>query len=245
MERTDIRLAAPYRAALLDSASRPYLKAGPGFFAYLFARGKLGKDPFFSALLERGLLKDTSRILDLGCGQGLLTAWLRAAARLYQAGTWPVHWPAPPQLPVVRGIELKAREVRRAQRAFGSDAGIEVGDIRDATFGRVDAVVLLDVLHYLPPPAQYDVLRRIRNALPPGGILLLRVGDAGHGLRYRITHVVDKFAMLLRGHGWIPVYCRSVADWRALLEEIGFDIEVLPMSQGTLFANVLLSARSR
>jgi hypothetical protein len=181
----------------------------------------------------------------LGCGQGLLTAWLRAAARLYQTGNWPSHWPAPPQPPVVRGIELKAREVRRAQRAFGSDVGIEIGDIRDAGFGRVDAVVLLDVLHYLPPAAQHDVLQRIRNALPAGGILLLRVGDTGGGLRYRITHCVDKLAMLLRGHGWITVYCRSVADWRVLLEEIGFDSEVLPMSQGTLFANVLLSARSR
>ena len=174
-----------------------------------------------------------------------MTAWLRAAARLYQTGNWPTHWPAPPQLPLVRGIDLKAREVRRAQRAFGSDVGVEIGDIRDASFGSVDAVVLLDVLHYLPPTAQHDVLQRIRNALPTGGILLLRVGDAGHGFRYRITHCVDKFAMLLRGHGWITVYCRSVADWCALLEEIGFDSEVLPMSQGTLFANVLLSARSR
>jgi SAM-dependent methyltransferase len=181
----------------------------------------------------------------LGCGQGLLTAWLRAAARLHQTGSWPTHWPAPPQPAVVRGIELKAREVRRAQRAFGSDAGIEVGDIRDASFGTADAVVLLDVLHYLPPAAQHDVLHRIRNALPAGGILLLRVGDAGSGFRYRITHWVDKLAMMLRGHGWITVYCRSVAAWRALLEEIGFDSEVLPMSQGTLFANVLLSARSR
>jgi SAM-dependent methyltransferase len=147
----------------------------------------------------------------------------------------------------VRGIELQAREVRRAQQAFGIDAGIDIGigDIRDAGFGSMDAVVLLDVLHYLPPAAQHDVLQRIHNALPEGGILLLRVGDAGPGLRFRITHYVDKLAMLLRGHGWMAVYCRSVTEWRALLGEIGFDSEVLPMSQGTLFANVLLSARSR
>jgi SAM-dependent methyltransferase len=205
----------------------------------------LGNDPIFRALLEQGLLQGTSRILDLGCGQGLLTAWLSAASRLYQTGNWPTTWPAPPQSAVVRGIDLKAREVRRAQRAFGPEADIEVGDIRDASFGSADAVVLLDVLHYVPPSAQRDVLQRIRNALPPGGILLLRVGDAGSGYRYRITHWVDKVFMLLRGHGWLTVYCRSVADWRALLREIGFDSKVLPMSQGTLFANVLLSARSQ
>ena len=203
----------------------------------------MGNDPIFRALLAQGLLEGSSRILDLGCGQGLLTAWLNAASRLYQSGDWPPAWPAPPQTAIVRGIDLKAREVRRAQRAFGPDADIEVGDIRDANFGTADAVVLLDVLHYVPPSAQRDVLQRIHNALPPGGILLLRVGDAGSGYRYRITHCVDKLFMLLRGHGWITVYCRSVADWRALLQEIGFDSEVLPMSQGTLFANVLLSGR--
>lgn len=142
-------------------------------------------------------MKGTSRILDLGCGQGLLTAWLRAAVGQYQTENWPHVWPAPPQPAVVRGIDLKARAVRRAQRAFGPDVDIEVGDIRNVSFGSADAVVLLDVLQYVPPSAQRDVLQRIRTALPAAGILLLRVGDAGSGLRYRFTHWVDKLVMLL------------------------------------------------
>jgi 2-polyprenyl-3-methyl-5-hydroxy-6-metoxy-1,4-benzoquinol methylase len=67
-------------AALLAEACDPYRKAG--LFAYFFARGKLGSDPVYRAILERGLLLGRLRILDLGCGQALLTAWLQAAARL-------------------------------------------------------------------------------------------------------------------------------------------------------------------
>lgn len=234
-----------WRAALLNAACRPYLKAGPGLFAYFFARGKLGVDPIYCALLERGLLLGKSRVLDLGCGQGLLAAWLRAAARMHERGSWPDAWPAAPRPQSIRGIELMGREVNRARRALGSDVDIETGDIRDIEFGAVDAVVILDVLHYLAPQAQCDVLNRIRKALPAGGLLLLRVADADSGLRYRYTRWVDKIVMLLRGRAWKSQHCRSVAEWQSILRETGFDAEALPMSHGTLFANVLLIAHAR
>jgi len=234
-----------WRAALLSAACRPYLKAGPGLFAYFFARGKLKVDPIYCALLERGLLLGKPRVLDLGCGQGLLTAWLLAAARMHDRGSWPDAWPAPPRPLSIRGIELMAREVKRARRALGHDVDIETGDIRDIEFGAADAVVILDVLHYLAPQAQCDVLNRVRTALPAGGLLLLRVGDAASGLRYRYTRWVDKLVMLVRGHTWTTPHCRSVAEWQSILRKNGFDTEVLPMSQGTLFANVLLIAHAR
>ena len=62
---------------LIDSASAYY--RGAGRFAWHWARGKLGGDPAFATILARGLLSGRSRILDLGCGQALLAAWLLAA----------------------------------------------------------------------------------------------------------------------------------------------------------------------
>jgi len=50
------------------------------------------------------------------------------------------------------------------------------GDIRDVDYGSADAVVILDVLHYLDYPAQERVLQRVRGALGPRGLLLLRPG---------------------------------------------------------------------
>jgi SAM-dependent methyltransferase len=229
--------------ALLDGASRPYRKAGS--FAYHFARGKLATDPVYRSILELGLLQRHQLILDLGCGQALLSAWLLAAARCYECGTWPAAWPPPAQGQAVRGIELMPRDVARAYFALGADCEVTQADIRSAAFGAADAVVILDVLHYIAAHSQREVLQRVHAALPPGGLLLLRVGDAAGGLRFRITACSDMLPMLFRGHGFVATHCRSVAQWRELLGECGFDSEPTPMSRGTPFANVLLTARAR
>ena len=229
------------RSALLDQACEPYRKAGR--FPYHFARGKLWGDPVFRAILELGLLSGHRRILDLGCGQGLLAAWLRAAEHCcYERGIWPRTWPPAPCPESMRGIELMGREVDRARRALGPECEVVQADIRTAAFGCADAVIILDVLHYLPAPAQREVLQRVRAALPVGGLLLLRVGDADGGLRFHFTQWVDKAVLLTRGRGRVALHCRSIEQWRGLLCECGFDTRAEPMSHGTPFANVLLIA---
>ncbi|GAC1664924.1 MAG: class I SAM-dependent methyltransferase [Steroidobacteraceae bacterium] len=233
---------APVNAALLDAACEPYRRAGR--FAYHFARGKLRSDPVYRAILELGLLLGRARVLDLGCGQGLLAAWLRAAERCYERGSWPRAWPPAPVALSTRGIELRARDVERARCALGAVANISQADIRDAAFGTADAVVILDVLHYMAPQAQLEVLKRVRAALPARGLLLLRIGDAGAGLRFRYGQWSDRLVMMLRGHSPVAQHCRSVAEWRVLLQDCGFDSQVQPMSQGTPFANVLLIAHA-
>ncbi|MGH8609838.1 MAG: methyltransferase type 11, partial [Gammaproteobacteria bacterium] len=110
-------MSTAFTRALLDAAAAPYLSAG--HFAWHFARGKLAGDPAFLALLERGLIPDNARILDLGCGQGLLASWLLSARALFEAGHWPTQWPAAPKPMAYRGVELMPRDVRRARRALG------------------------------------------------------------------------------------------------------------------------------
>ncbi len=227
---------------LLDAACEPYARAGR--FAYHFARGKLSADPVYLRLLQLGLLGGRERILDLGCGQGLLTAWLRAASRVEASGDWPPDWPPPPRPLSMRGIELMAADVLRAQRALGQDCEVSQGDIRSAALGDADAVVILDVLHYMDGPSQRAILQRVRGALPLQGLLLLRIGDADGGLRFRYSQWVDKLVMLLRGHAWVNTDCRPVQEWVLLLKECGFAVETKPMSQGTPFANVLLVAHA-
>jgi SAM-dependent methyltransferase len=224
--------------SLIDRASEPY--RGAGRFAYNFARGKLTGDPVFRAVLERGLLLGRGHILDLGCGQGLLASWLRAALLCYENGSWPQGWPPAPTPRSTRGIELKIRDVQRARAALGPACEISQGDIRSVEFGTTDAVVILDVLHYMPKQEQLQVLRRVRAALPARGLLLMRVGDADGGLRFRYSQWVDKLVMLARGHTAAATHCRSAAQWLELLRECGFDVQATPMSEGTRFANVLL-----
>jgi len=190
-------------APLIDAASAYY--RGAGRFAWHFARGKLGGDPVFAAILARGLLSGRARILDLGCGQGLLAAWLLAAHSCHASDAphlWPQGWPAPPWLRHYTGVEINPHEVARARHAFALDPGADLqivhGDIREVDYGSADAVVILDVLHYLDQRAQEQVLRRVRGALGPGGLLLLRVGDAAGGLGFTLSKAVDHTVALVR-----------------------------------------------
>jgi SAM-dependent methyltransferase len=234
-------------APLIDAASAYY--RGAGRFAWHFARGKLGGDPVFAAILARGLLSGRARILDLGCGQGLLAAWLLAARSCHASDAphvWPQGWPAPPWLRHYTGVEINPHEVARARHAFALDPGADLqvvhGDIREVDYGSVDAVVILDVLHYLDQRAQEQVLRRVRGALGPGGLLLLRVGDAAGGLGFTLSKAVDHTVALVRRRRWIRLQCRPLRAWERLLSGCGFRTHALPMSEGTPFVNVLLCA---
>jgi SAM-dependent methyltransferase len=229
---------------LLDEASRPFI--GGGHFAYHYSRGKLSTDSIFREILKRGLFPAEAHYLDLGCGQGSLFSWLLSARKLYEAGNWPKGWPAAPKALSLRGIELMQKDVDRAARAFGADhpiLRIEQGDMTKADFGKADVITILDALHYFNHAHQKDVIKRIRAALPPGGLFLTRVGDASAGLPFHICNWVDHAVTFARGHRLPHLYCRPLAEWIALLESFGFTVETDPMNDIKPFANVMLVCR--
>lgn len=227
--------------ALIEAAARRYAAAGR--FAIGFARGKLRYDPVFVSLLRAGLVPDGVRVLDLGCGQGVLLALLVAARDQYRAGRWPAGWPAPPLSLGLKGIDNGATAVRRARRALGSEAEIEADDLRTATLPPSDVVAMLDVVHYLDEAAQERLLTAIADALPPGGLFLIRVGDPTAGAAAALTRLVDQLATLVRAGRLHRFHCRTIPDWTAALERRGFAVRPEPKSEGTPFANVLLVAR--
>jgi len=233
--------AAEPVAALFDAVARRYAPAGR--FAVGFARGKLRHDPVFVTLLRRGLVPDGVRLLDLGCGQGVLLTLLVAAREQYRAGRWPAGWPAPPSGLNLRGIEVLRADVRRARVALGHEAEIEAADLRVARVTPSDVIVLLDVVHYLETPAQERLLAAVADALPPGGLFLMRVGDVTARIPALLTRTIDHFVTLARGGGLHRFHCRTVPQWVAALERLGFAVDAEPKSEGTPFANVLLVAR--
>ncbi|MBW8470098.1 MAG: class I SAM-dependent methyltransferase [Thiobacillus sp.] len=229
---------------LRADASRLFWAAGR--FAFFHAWGKLGGDPIFRELLRRGLLSRGGRLLDLGCGQGCLFAWLLAAQRLSERGQWPADWAPAPRFQSLRGVELMSRDVERAVAAFGGQhplVQVEQGDMTQVSVGQVDTVTILDALHYVDPASQERLLRRIRAALPPGGLFLTRVGDAEAGWPFLVSNWVDRAVTLARSRRPPRLYCRSLAEWQALLTALGFEVETEPMSEGKPFANVMLVCR--
>jgi SAM-dependent methyltransferase len=232
--------AAPAWPALVERASASYRRAGR--FARNFARGKLRWDPVFRHLLIHGLIAPGARVLDIGCGQGLLASLLEAAAEEARRGRWPAGWAPPPSGVRLTGIELSAREVARARDALGDGAEFVCGDMRNVAFPSADTIVILDVLHYVEQREQDEVLVRARAALGDGGTLLLRVGDAASRRRFAASQWVDRLVFLFRGSRARPQSGRAIPEWTAHLAGLGFEVSNRPMSQGTPFANVLLIA---
>ncbi|MFO1224772.1 MAG: class I SAM-dependent methyltransferase [Burkholderiaceae bacterium] len=233
-------------ATLLAEATRRYRSDGRfswHSFGWHFARGKLGRDPVFRALLEQGLVPPGARVLDIGCGQGLLASLLAACDGLAARGQWPRAWPAPPTAAHYVGIELMARDVARAGTALAGlprAPRVVQGDMRESAFDPCDVVVILDVLHYVDIAAQDAVLARVRDALAPRGRLLLRVGDASRRARFAASQWVDHIVTGVRGHGASPMWGRTLTEWQAALAALGFTVRPQTMSHGTPFANVLL-----
>lgn len=229
---------------LVQAARAPYRNCG--LFAWFFARGKLAWDPVFRSLLEMGAIAPRARIVDIGCGQGLLASLLAAVDAACAADRWPATWPPAPVGASYTGIELMPRDVRRATAALAglpAAPSFVLADMVDVQLPACDVVVILDVLHYVDHAAQVQVLARAFAALAAGGRLLLRIGDSGAPSGFRASQWTDRIITCLRGHRVAPTFCRSLDAWTALLREVGFaEVRSLPMSSGTPFANVLLVA---
>ena len=234
-------------AELHAAACAPYRSSS--HWAWHWARGKLALDPVFRGMLERGDLQSRSRVLDIGCGQGLMASLLQACAGLQRSGHWPAAWPVQASAAAYTGIELMPKDVARAEQAL---AGLPLAprfisaDMCSAAFPACDLVVILDVLHYVSHGDQEAVLRRVRDALAPShgrpGRLLLRVGDAASRRGFVLSQWVDRFVTVARGHRVPPTFGRTLVQWIALLQGLGFCVRAVPQSQGTPFANVLLVA---
>ncbi|HEX9685246.1 MAG TPA: methyltransferase domain-containing protein [Burkholderiales bacterium] len=232
---------SPEARSLFEAATQPYARAGR--YAWHFARGKLRHDPVYFSLLRQGLLPDRGRLLDFGCGQGVLLALLEAAKAQYQAGAWPRDWPAPPLNLALQGIELHADRVQTARQALGGSVQVIPGDLRALDLQPCSVIVILDVMLYLDAAEQQHLLDRATAALEPGGLLLLRESDADAGFAFQVTKWSERLSGAFRGRFGQALHYRGGIQWIAELAKRGFAVGAEPMSAGTPFANVLLVAR--
>jgi len=228
------------RAQVVKRAAGSYRASGRS--AYYFARFKLRYDPFYSLLLQQQLVPAGARILDLGCAQGLLAAWLVAARQCYSQGLWDDTCPVPVPIESYRGVDRNQAEIRRARLALGNSAEFIVGDILAEHISEANLIVLLDVLHYLEYGAQVKLLRLIRDALTMEGSLLIRVGDGASRTRAYISRWVDRLVVRLRSGNPAVVYCRSLTEWFQVLGEAGYAVQEIARQSSLGYANSLLRA---
>lgn len=193
---------------------------------FCYAEGKTALDPAYPATHET-LGDSRLPLLDLGCGIGLLSAFLWA--RGYRAE--------------MLGIDADAKKIRIASRALaGTTARFAAGDAGSFP-PHSGNVVALDVLHYFDDDAQQEWLRRIAASVAPGGVAILRVTLHEPNWRHAMTKAEE---WLIHRSRWIPW-----AGWNfptrdevcAPFRDAGFSVEVRPMWGWTPFNGYLFTFR--
>lgn len=186
------------RTALWGASLRAARAFWPDKHMFFYGLSKSAADPAYR-YVARAVSDSRLPLLDLGCGPGLLAAYLRACGF---AG-----W--------IHGVDVDAGKIASARRVMaGRDAEFVVGDAANPP-AHCGHVVALDVIHYFEPEAQAGFLRKIMSSLAPGGRAWIRLTLRDNSPRFTATRVEEWF---VQKSGWIPVQGRHFPT-RAAIED--------------------------
>jgi 2-polyprenyl-3-methyl-5-hydroxy-6-metoxy-1,4-benzoquinol methylase len=196
-------------------------------FLHYYTRSKLSADPLYAAVAER-LQGHGAPLVDIGCGIGLMEMYLRECGY-----TGPIT-----------GVDHDSRKIAEAQRMAASYEGLEfaTGDAQDA-IRRGSSLLLLDVLHYLRTEEQQHLLASAADAVPPGGVVVVRDAIRDGTWRYRITNVQE---ILARCSRWLRADRLNFPTRELIVAPFAgrdFDVEVMPLWGRTPFNNYLFVFR--
>jgi SAM-dependent methyltransferase len=194
----------------------------------IYAGRKLRTDPIFPAAHE--LFGESNQpLIDLGCGVGLLSFYLRERNFL----------------PPISGRDRDGRKIERANAvARGVYPDLEFVE-RDASepISQTGNIVLFDLLHYLRPNDQARLLERLAARLAPDAILVIRDCPRDGNARFWLTHWAERFAQATTWNRKTPLHFPTRAQIGAAFDEKDFSRTIEPLWGRTPFNNHLFVFR--
>jgi SAM-dependent methyltransferase len=147
-------------------------------------------------------------VLDLGCGFGVLGAWL--------ALTRPARR--------VVGLDVDEAKIARGRAWYGHlpNLALSHADLAATPLPASDAIVIYDVLHHLPDADA--TLAAAARALRPGGVLVVKENDVTPAWKHAVSLGVERVAV---GSGLTrsaPVRFRTRDAWVRAIEATGLRV---------------------
>ena len=197
----------------------------------LFVRGRLATAPL-EALAARA---EGARLLDVGCGHGVLVALLAAGS---------------PGRHVV-GIDPDERKVEWARASVGRLPNVElractIEELAAERPGEFDTVLVADVLYLLAAAAWQPFLAAAHALLRPGGRLVLKEAEDDGSWRVKKALLQEQLMvrLLRRTHSSGAVGFAPRATLESAVRGSGFAIEeVAPLARGYSTPHLLIVAR--
>jgi 2-polyprenyl-3-methyl-5-hydroxy-6-metoxy-1,4-benzoquinol methylase len=176
------------------------------------------------------LLPESGRILDVGCGFGLFSAYFSLVA---------------PGRSIV-GVDLSEKRVqiaRNVKEQLGLVNNEYLCGTVDATnpTGPFDGIFMLDVLHHVHPAEQRQLLERLRGLLSPRGVLIIKDVTTDSPFKLRFTEVLDRVMV----GPWAPLAYRHHKEWVEELRSLDLSVRVVRVPDILPYPHVVFVARPR
>lgn len=173
--KTETEQTAYFRGKLIAN----YIYKGPVIEWYTKIKTRLEKN--YSTFHE--LVPMQGKILDIGCGNGFLTYLLSFTSGKRE----------------ITGLDYDEEKIKIANNCFSKTGAVRFlhTDVLAFEFEQYDAIILADILHYLTPKNQTQIIEKCIAQLNPGGIIIIMEGNKDEVLKHKRTELTEFFSTRL------------------------------------------------
>ena len=184
------------RSAFISQV-RAYKKAGFGI------GGSFLKHSLYPVKYFKRILPSYGTIVDLGCGEGMLTNLL---SRILPGAD-------------LIGVDKDKGRIEKAKIVSAGKTRFIASDIMEFNIPGARAAIVNDVLHHHPYDHQERLLLKVHKLLDDDGLLILKEVDAGDMADRSWTSFWDK-----KLYPEDRLFFRKTSDWKEALKKAGFRV---------------------
>lgn len=172
-----------------------------------------------------GVVPKKGLIVDLGCGEGILTNYL---AFLFPAQKY-------------LGVDIDKKRISLADKGL-PNASFKFGDVTKLAIPPCNGIILSHLLHHLESfEKQEKLIEKCYHNFKKNGVLVITEVDNKPFTKYLISTLTDYILVpiLFNGKIYERAYFRKKEQWLILLQRVGFKVKVIEANRGKPFSHII------